>query len=67
MVGSTTIGSQPALLIALSGSFNPCPVIVAVTMLPAGIFPAFTHAANPAKQAAEAGSTKIPSVRATNL
>ncbi len=43
VVASTSIGSNPAVLIALSGSFNPCPVIVAAITLPAGICPAFTQ------------------------
>src|SRR5579871_3653549 len=64
VVGSTTTGSKPEVLIALSGSFNPWPVIVAVKMLPAGMRPDLTHLMMPANAAALAGSTKIPSVRA---
>src|SRR5688500_18319257 len=35
--GRASSGSNPAVLIAVSGSFNPCPVSVAVITLPAGI------------------------------
>src|SRR5262249_10900968 len=65
--GCARMGSNPALLIAVSGSFRPWPVIVAVTTLPAGIVRLSTHFFRPANGAAQAGSTKSPSVRAMSL
>ena len=65
LLGTTTVGSKPAVLIAVSGSFNPCPVIVAAMRLPSPIIPLSTHFFIPARHAADAGSTRIPSVRAS--
>ena len=66
-VAGTTVAAKPAVLIAVSGSFKPCPVIVAVMRLPSGIIPACTHLISPASGAAHAGSTKMPSQRAMSL
>src|SRR5207247_1205685 len=65
--GSTTTGSEPAALIALSGSFKPWPVMVAVITLPSGIVFDRAHLIKPASGAHDAGSAKIPSDRATSL
>ena len=64
LVALTMIGENPAVLIAVSGSFKPCPVIVAVTNDPSGISPAAIALISPANGAAQAGSTINPSVLA---
>src|SRR5437762_179768 len=67
LFGGTTVGSNPAALMAVSGSFKPWPVMIATTRLPSGICPSFTQRINPASGVAQAGSTNRPSVRAINL
>ena len=54
-------------LIAVSGSFKPCPVKVHTATLPEGILPSFQSWISPAKEAAEAGSQNTPSCSANNF
>src|SRR6266516_2145480 len=64
----------PIRRIITSGSFNPCPVTVQTIRLPSGIslneYAAsceLQHLKNPAMAAALAGSTRIPSCRASHI
>lgn len=53
--------------IAVSGSFSPLPVNIVTTFEPLAILPFSTDLITPANDAAEPGSTKMPSVPAINL
>lgn len=61
-LGGTSSGSLLEAAMAQSGSLRPCPVIVAVTRLPSGMRALRTFWIKPARGAAQAGSTKTPSV-----
>lgn len=61
-LGGTSSGSFPEAARAQSGSLRPCPVMVAVIRLPSGMRPLRTLWIKPARGAAQAGSTKTPSV-----
>src|SRR2546427_6863147 len=50
---------------AVSGSLRPWPVSVSTSVLPGSMRPAFTILTRPATVAAEAGSMKMPSSRAS--
>src|SRR5262249_49483465 len=50
---------------AVSGSFRPCPVSVSTSVEPGSMRSAFTVLTRPATVAAEAGSMKTPSSRAS--
>ncbi len=65
--GSTGTGSTATMpSIAVSGSFRPWPVTVQTTTEPFGRRPSAAVASRPAMLAADAGSTKIPSCRASS-
>jgi hypothetical protein len=59
--------SKVETFMAVSGSFNPLPVKIVTTLEPFAILPFSTDLITPANDAAEPGSTKIPSVPAINL
>ena len=58
---STVVGLMVDCAIAVSGSFKPLPVKVQTILLPSGILPEAISFKAPAREAAEAGSQKIPS------
>src|SRR5881396_1926998 len=62
--GGTVVG-RDADSSAVSGSFRPCPVRVSTTVAPGSKRPALTHLIRPARVAADAGSMKMPSSRAS--
>ena len=57
----------PHPAIAISGSFNPCPVSVQTIVEFVAIFPFSRSRKTPATDTAEAGSQKIPSFSANNF
>src|SRR5690606_33868188 len=63
IVASTVCTPLPTAM-ALSGSLRPWPVNTQTTRLAAGTFPSLLALINPAREAALAGSQKMPSVSA---
>ena len=66
MSASTWTGSTHAS-IAVLGSLSKCPVTTQTTLSPLSTSPCSTNFFKPAMDAAEAGSTPIPSVLASNF
>ncbi len=65
--GSTTTDLASAFSIAIAGSFSPCPVTVTTIVESEGMSPLAWLFTIPAIPAADAGSTKMPSVLASSL
>ena len=54
-------------LIAMSGSFKPCPVKVQTIILPLEILPCLISCKAPVTEVADAGSQKTPSAEASSF